>query len=541
MKDKLMEKMEQNKAFVVVIILLVLLVLGLIVYIIYDKSSDDDTSKATTEVTTEATEASSVDEPEEASDDVADQSEEADDKSSDDTSKDKADKSDDASKKYACYAKLSAENNWNDGDAVVYQYSLDIHNKSDEDISDWEVKISGFEGGTIGDSWNGTYKISGDTLSVKSVDYNSSIPANTTTNVGFQIKFKDSDKASADKEAVLYVNGEEYVTEKEEPTTQSEEEKAESKKEKKEPETGTPVDNHGKLSISGTDIVDKDGKPYQLKGVSTHGLAWFPDYVNKEAFQTLRDDWGANLIRLAMYTAESGGYCQDGDKTKLKALVDDGVDYATELGMYVIIDWHILHDTNPQDNQDEAVMFFDEMSAKYADYDNVLYEICNEPNGSTTWADIKEYAEAVIPVIRANDKDAIIIVGTPTWSQDVDMAAEDPITGEDNIAYTTHFYAATHKDNIRSKVKTAHEKGLCVFISEFSICDASGNGGIDYDSAEDWFDLIDEYNLSYAGWSLCNKDETSALIDSGCKKTSGWEEDDLSDTGKWLKGQISGE
>ena len=355
--------------------------------------------------------------------------------------------------------------------------------------------------------------------------------------MGLQVKYKSSN--DAEKAATLYVGGEEYTELKEEPTTQSAEEKAESKKEKIEPESGTPLENHGKLSIDGTDVVDKDGKQYQLKGVSTHGLAWFPEYVNKDAFQTLRDEWGANVIRLAMYTSESGGYCQDGDKSKLKGLVEDGVEYATELGMYVIIDWHILHDTNPKDNQDEAVVFFDEMSAKYADYDNVLYEICNEPNGSTTWSDIKEYAETVIPVIRANDKDAIIIVGTPTWSQDVDQAADDPITGQDNIAYTTHFYAATHKDNIRSKVKTAHDKGLCVFISEFSICDASGNGAIDYDSAEDWFDMIDEYNLSYAGWSLCNKNETSALIDSGCSKTSGWSDSDLSDAGKWLKNQIS--
>ncbi|MBQ2053985.1 MAG: glycoside hydrolase family 5 protein, partial [Eubacterium sp.] len=258
--------------------------------------------------------------------------------------------------------------------------------------------------------------------------------------MGLQVKYKSS--SDSEKAATLYVNGEEYTELKEEPTTQSKEEKAESKKEKIEPESGTPLENHGKLSIDGTDVVDKNGKKYQLKGVSTHGLAWFPEYVNKDAFQTLRDDWGANLIRLAMYTGESGGYCQDGDKSKLKSLVDDGVEYATELGMYVIIDWHILSDNNPSINQDEAIAFFDEMSAKYVDYDNVLYEICNEPNGSTSWSDIKEYAEAVIPVIRANDKDAIIIVGTPTWSQDVEIAADDPITGQENIAYTTHFYAA---------------------------------------------------------------------------------------------------
>ena len=104
-----------------------------------------------------------------------------------------------------------------------------------------------------------------------------------------------------------------------------------------------------------------------------------------------------------MYTGESGGYCQDGDKNKLKGLVSDGVEYATELGMYAIIDWHILSDNNPQINEDEAIAFFDEMSSKYADYDNILYEICNEPNGSTSWSDVKEYAEKM-QILRSLDR-----------------------------------------------------------------------------------------------------------------------------------------
>ena len=518
--------MKEKKGFIIAIVALVVIVAGLVTYIVIDKSKGKEKAEeVTTQATTEAVE-------DKATSDDADKST---------TEKKDATKETKDEKKLACYATIKADNNWQEGNKVVYQFSIDIHNESSDDISDWEVKVSGFEGGEMSENWNGTYKISGDTLSATAVDYNGTVAAKSVSNLGFQVKFDSADAATAEKTPVLYVAGEEYKVAKEEPTTQSAEEKKASKKEKKEPESGTPLDNHGKLSIKGTDIVDKNGDPYQLKGVSTHGLAWFPDYVNKDAFQTLRDDWGANLIRLAMYTAENGGYCEGGDQANLKSLVDDGVEYATDLGMYVIIDWHILHDLTPTAHQDEAIAFFDEMSAKYADYDNVLYEICNEPNGGTTWSDIKGYAEAVIPVIRANDKDAIIIVGTPTWSQDVDQAADDPITGEDNIAYTTHFYAATHKDNIRSKVKTAHDKGLCVFISEFSICDASGNGGIDYDSADDWFSMINEYNLSYAGWNLSNKDETSSLISSSCDKKSGWTDDELSETGKWLKSQISGE
>jgi len=229
-----------------------------------------------------------------------------------------------------------------------------------------------------------------------------------------------------------------------------------------------------------------------------------------------------------------------GDKAYLKGLVDEGVKAATELGMYVIIDWHILHDLTPQKYKEDAKAFFEEMSSKYKDYDNVIYEICNEPNGGTSWSEIKSYAEEVIPIIRANDPDAIIIVGTPNWSQDVDVAANDPITGYDNIMYAIHFYAATHTDNIRNKAITALNSGLPIFVSEFSICDASGNGAIDYNQAELWFDLITEHNLSYAAWNISNKNETSSLIQSSCNKTSGWTESELSETGVYIRKKILG-
>ena len=303
---------------------------------------------------------------------------------------------------------------------------------------------------------------------------------------------------------------------------------------------GDGVAAHGALRVEGTQLVDKNGDAVQLKGVSTLGIVWFPQFVNKDAFADIKS-WGGNTIRLAMYTEEYDGYLSGGNQEEQLNRLDEGIKAATDLDMYVIVDWHILSDGNPNQHKEEAKTFFDEMSAKYKDYDNVIYEICNEPNGGTTWADVKSYAEEVIPIIRKNAKDALIIVGTPTWSQDVDIAADDPITGYDNIMYAVHFYAATHTDNIRNKVTTALSKGLPIFVSEFSICDASGNGAIDYDQAAKWFDLIDSDNLSYAAWNLSNKAETSSLIDSSCTKTSGWTDDDYSETGKWLKKQMHGE
>lgn len=314
-------------------------------------------------------------------------------------------------------------------------------------------------------------------------------------------------------------------------------------KERKEEDTEQEVQMEGKpaspsvtgaLHVEGTKLCGKNGEPVQLRGISTHGMAWFPDYINSDCFAQLHNEWKVNVMRLAMYTAESGGYCTDGDKEYLKGLIRDGVRYATEQDMYVIIDWHILSDNNPNIHLEEAKAFFAEISSEYADADNVLYEICNEPNGGTEWSDIKSYAKEVIPVIRANDQEAVIIVGTPNWSQFVDQAAADPITGYENLMYTLHFYAATHKEDLRSKMAAAVEGGLPIFVTEYGICDASGNGSIDIEQANQWVNLMDQYEISYVAWNLSNKEESSAMLLSSCNKTSGFLAEDLSEAGKWL-------
>lgn len=295
------------------------------------------------------------------------------------------------------------------------------------------------------------------------------------------------------------------------------------------------------LTVSGSRLTDGNGNTVMLKGISTHGLSWFPEYVNGDSFRQLHEQWGINCVRLAMYTAEYNGYCTGdaANRERLKNLIDDGVRYATENNMYVIVDWHILSDGNPNTYLNESKSFFQEMSQKYAGQNNVLYEICNEPNGCTSWAQIKSYANEVIPVIRENDPDAVIIVGTPNWSQYVEDAAADPITGFDNIMYALHFYAATHTDSLRNAMVSAINQGLPVFVSEFGICDASGNGGIDEYQAEQWLSLMDEYGVSHIAWNLSNKNETSAMIRSDCSKTSGWSYEELSDSGKWLYNMLN--
>ena len=288
----------------------------------------------------------------------------------------------------------------------------------------------------------------------------------------------------------------------------------------------TPVEKWGQLKVSGTNIVNSSGKKVQLP--STHGIAWFPQYVNKSCFKSFKK-MGANTIRLAFYSDSSAGYSES-----LYSKVEEGVNYATELGMYVIIDWHILSDGNPKTNQKNALKFFTKFAKKYGKQNNIIYEICNEPNGNVTWKkDIKPYANKVIKRIRKYDKKNIIIIGTPTWSQDVDIVAESPLK-QKNIVYALHFYAATHGDYIRNKLKVARSKGLPVIVSEFNICDASGNGSISKSSGNKWMKLLKKYKIGYIAWNISNKAETSALLKTSCQKTGGFTRKNLSKTGKYI-------
>lgn len=294
---------------------------------------------------------------------------------------------------------------------------------------------------------------------------------------------------------------------------------------------------NGALHVEGTQLVDEKGQAVQICGISTHGIAWYPDYINESCFRQFREKWNVNVMRLAMYTEEYGGYCSGGDQACLKELVEKGVRCAADSDMYVIVDWHVLSDLDPNVHKEEAKAFFAEMSEKY----NVLYEICNEPNGGTEWSAIKAYAEEVIPVIHANDADAVILVGTPNWSQYVGDAAADPITSDSNVMYTLHYYAATHKAELRTAMTDAVKSGLPIFVSEYGICDASGNGALDIEEADRWIETMDRYHISYVMWNLSNKNESSSILSPACQETSDFSEEDLTNCGKWLYGMLTGD
>ena len=312
----------------------------------------------------------------------------------------------------------------------------------------------------------------------------------------------------------------------------------------------TPFGKHGKLRLEKADgfgnapvIVDQTGQPFQLRGVCTHGLQWDcgKTFVNKETFQKLRDEWGINLVRLACYVTQ-GGYTQ-GAKDSMDSLVQNAVSDATDLGMYVIIDWHVHEpgdgQVNPNTWKGDAEQFFTKFATQYKDYDNVIFEVCNEPI-KTEWYDgsgndLYTYCSEMTKVIRDCGSDALVVCGTNTWSQDVDRVSEHRID-DDRVLYTLHFYAATHYDDVQKKMTDAIEAGTPVFVTEFGICSASGQAPFDEANADKWIELCDKNNVSFACWSMSNKDEGASYFVPSCSRTSGnWDESDIATTGKWFR------
>ncbi|MDA3810886.1 MAG: cellulase family glycosylhydrolase [Spirochaetaceae bacterium] len=265
----------------------------------------------------------------------------------------------------------------------------------------------------------------------------------------------------------------------------------------------------GQLQVVGTQLSSEDGQPIQLTGMSTMGLQWYGGIVNPDAFDGLVYDWESNVIRLALYVGEDGY----SEHPELKDLVRKGIELAIQREVYVVVDWHVLTPGNPNDPVYSGAMnFFDEISRDYGQYPHVIYEIMNEPNGDLDWStDLKPYAEKMVDVIRTNDPDNIILIGSGTWSQDVDIAAMDPVEGE-NLMYTVHFYSGTHGQELRDKIDKALELGAPIFSSEWGTSQASGTGGPFITEAQEWLDFFDQRGISWVNWSLANKNETSAAF-----------------------------
>lgn len=290
----------------------------------------------------------------------------------------------------------------------------------------------------------------------------------------------------------------------------------------------TPVELHGALHVEGTQLEDASGEPLQLKGVSSMWLNWESDGFagDATALRWMRNNWHLTVIRASMGVEPAGAYLSD--PAKARAQVEQIVTNAVNAGVYVIIDWH---DHNAHEHQAQAVAFFAEMAEKYRDVPNVLYEPFNEPMGVSWENTLVPYHQAVIEAIRGAGSEAVIILGTPSWSQEVDVAAKAPIAGK-NLMYTLHFYSCTHTAWLRQKADTALTLGAPLFVTEWGATDADGgtNGEVCLEEAGAWHEWMNAHGVSWSAWKLDNCDQDSTcLLTPDAPLAGGW-------TSKYLHG-----
>ena len=294
----------------------------------------------------------------------------------------------------------------------------------------------------------------------------------------------------------------------------------------------TLVQKHGRLRIDQNKIVDKNNHPICLAGNS---FFWSNDNWGGEKFYTpevvswLKIDWNTKIVRASMGVEDPGGYLDNkiSNKNRVKTIVDAAINE----GIYVIIDWHSHH---AEDYTNEAVLFFKEMATIYGEYDNIIYEIYNEPL-DISWSEIiKPYAIEVISMIRSIDPNNIIVVGTPEWSQRVDLAAADPIDGYSNIAYTLHFYTIYHHQWLRDRASAALDDGIAIFITEWG---SIGYTQIDSE-ANKWMNWCFANKISHVNWAVNDKEEEWSIVVPGASTTGNWTDNELTDAGKLAKNII---
>jgi aryl-phospho-beta-D-glucosidase BglC (GH1 family) len=289
------------------------------------------------------------------------------------------------------------------------------------------------------------------------------------------------------------------------------------------------------LTVSGNQILSGgEAKSFAGNSFFWSNTGWNQEKMyNASVVKWLKDDWKSSIVRVALGADEDGSYLEDpeGNVARIETVVDAAI--ANDL--YVIIDFHSHH---AEDKKAQAIAFFEQMAQKYGTYNNVIYEIYNEPL-QISWSDvIKPYAQDVISAIRSIDPDNLIIVGTPTWSQDVDIASQDPIMGS-NIAYTLHFYAGTHRQGLRDKAITAMNNGIALMVTEWGSVNANGDGAVDEASSNEWMAFLKEHNLTHLNWAVSDKNEGSSIINPGVDPTGNWSASDLTDSGRYVKNIIS--
>jgi endoglucanase len=293
----------------------------------------------------------------------------------------------------------------------------------------------------------------------------------------------------------------------------------------------TFVGAHGRLNVKGTKIVDQTGNPITLHGMSLYCWAdQGKQFFNTSAINHLAQDWKCTVIRIAVLPRD---YKRDptNEINRVKTVMDACI----ANGIYAIIDWHSMQ--GAQNDIPTSQAFFSTLASAYGKTPNILYEPWNEPV-QESWAVIKAYHEAIISKIRETDTVGIIICGSRNWDQQCAEASRNPITISTNIAYSIHFYSATHRQKLRDNGATALNNGVALFATEYGTTSASGNGAYDPAETQLWWTWLDANNIGCANWSVAALAETSAAFQPGASATGPWTDDMLKPSGVFVRNYI---
>ncbi len=205
------------------------------------------------------------------------------------------------------------------------------------------------------------------------------------------------------------------------------------------------------ISIQGNKFVDDQGQTMVFKGVNASDPAKLQrDGHWEKAYFEEAQNWGSEIIRLPVHPVN---WRQLGSDAYLK-LLDNGIQWATETGMYVVIDWHSIGNLrtgmfqHPMYDTDlkETFNFWRTIAQRYKGNTTVaFFELFNEPTtihgqlGTCTWLEWKKINEELIAMIRANGSEAIPLIGGFNWAYDLTEIIENPIDAE-GIAYVSHPY-----------------------------------------------------------------------------------------------------
>lgn len=299
--------------------------------------------------------------------------------------------------------------------------------------------------------------------------------------------------------------------------------------------------SQGKGQIYGSCEGVKDGAEVQVRGMSLYWslMPQAMEFWTEEGITTMVNDMNIQIVRAAMATLEKDywegewngiqlrGY--DADPTNQTNFVKTVVEAAIKNDIYVIIDWH-SHEADK--HTASAKKFFTEMAQTYGKYDNVIFEVYNEPQ-QIQWSVVKNYANEIISAIRQYS-DNLVLVGNPSWDQNPSDAIGNEVNDpKKNTAYTLHYYANSHcwqgsygwgdgnNDACEgTKGEKAMNAGLSVFVSEWGTGNSDGGGTPDQNRNKSWQDYMNKHKLSWANWSASMINEGTAAFQGGSSKTS---------------------